>query len=799
MPLPVTQILPELRDALREHGRALLIAPPGAGKTTAIAPALLDEQWCTGEILLLVPRRLAARAAADYMAAQRNERSGATIGYATRLDSRPGKRITVMTHGVYQTRIEADPELTGVSAVIFDEVHERSLGNDVALALTLDVAESLRPDLKLLAMSATLDSQGFARLLGDPPLIESAGKSYSLTIRHVGRDAARPIEKQMAAACKRALDEHEGSLLAFLPGVGEIERTAEALGSLPADVELHRLHGRIDPAAQRAALAKPAPGTRKLVLASSIAETSLTLEDVRIVVDSGRARRPRHDAVAGFTRLVTERASQAAATQRAGRAARQAPGVAIRLWEETATQALPPHDPPEMLAADLSPLLLTLQLWGAEPGALRWIDPPPEASLAIAERQLKAIEALGEDGRITPFGRKLAAMPMTPLHAAALLHGAAMGEAETAAQFVMLVQERGLGGPSEDLAIRLSNWRADRGKRASAARKLAASWAKKAMALHDAKPKRGPDAAIALARALPDNLARPRDGSGERWVSAGGRGFFLDPASPLATASWLLIADATGRAREARITAGLALDAAQVEQAFAERVERRKLVRWKDGRVEAVVEKRLGAIRLSSGPDPDPDTQAVTALLLDKARERLPDLLPTDLIARGRYAGIEKLHPDHLAEQAELWLAPLLAGKRRLDLSPQQWIEGALSLLDWDERQLLDRRAPRHFESPAGSTHAIDYSGDDAPSVEVRAQALFGLTRHPMIGDTPLLIKLTSPAGRPIQSTRDLPAFWSGSWHEVAKEMRGRYPKHAWPDDPASAPPTLRTKRASRS
>ena len=409
--LPIDTVLPELIAALRAGSRALLVAPPGAGKTTRVGPAMLDEPWCAGQVLLLVPRRLAARAAAEYMARERGEAPGATIGYATRLDSKVGKatRLIAMTHGVFLARLQADPDLPGVSAVLFDEVHERGLDSDLALALTLDAATELRPDLRILAMSATLDSARFAGLLGDPPRIESEGKSFPLAIHYDGRDPAARIEPQMAAAVRCALGEHEGSLLAFLPGVAEIERTADALGNLPPNVILHRLHGQVDPAAQRAALAPPPAGTRKLVLASSIAETSLTLDDVRIVVDSGLARRPRYDRGAGLTRLVTERASRAAITQRAGRAARQAPGVAIRLWEEAATAALAAHDPPEILEADLSSLVLTCLLWGeANPARLPFLDPPPAPALDEARARLARIGAIDSDGRLTQHGRAIA-------------------------------------------------------------------------------------------------------------------------------------------------------------------------------------------------------------------------------------------------------------------------------------------------------------------------------------------------------------------------------------------------------
>jgi ATP-dependent helicase HrpB len=415
--LPIQTVLPDLLAPLEGGPRALLIAPPGAGKTTLVAPALLDQPWCGGEILLLVPRRLAARAAAEYMARQRGEEPGATIGYATRLDARVGKqtRIVAMTHGVFLSRIQADPELKGVSAILFDEVHERSLDNDLALALALDAAEALRPDLRIVAMSATLDGERFGRLLGDPPKIVSEGRSFPLEIRHIGRDSAARIEPQMASAIRMALSEHPGSLLAFLPGVAEIERTAEALGTLPHDCDLHKLHGGIEPALQRKALAAPPSGRRKVVLATSIAETSVTLEDVCIVVDSGLARRPRYDRGAGLTRLVTEKASRAAATQRAGRAARQAPGVAIRLWEQAATASLPAHDPPEILEADLSSLLLTCLLWGeADPARLPFLDPPPAPGLAEARERLRRIGAMDDEGRVTNHGRAIARLPLDP-------------------------------------------------------------------------------------------------------------------------------------------------------------------------------------------------------------------------------------------------------------------------------------------------------------------------------------------------------------------------------------------------
>ena len=842
--LPIDAVLPRLAQALRAGPRALLIAPPGAGKTTRVAPALLAEPWCTDRILLLVPRRLAARAAAEYMARERSEPAGATIGYATRLDSKVGKatQIIAMTHGVYLARLQADPELAGVSAVLFDEVHERSLDSDLALALTLDAAEGLRPDLRILPMSATLDGERFARLLGDPPLIESQGKSFPLTLAHQGRDATQRIEPQMAAAIRQALGEHQGSLLAFLPGVAEIERTADALGTLRPGVVLHRLHGQVDPAAQRAALAPPAPGTRKLVLASAIAETSLTLDDVRIVVDSGLARRPRYDRGAGLTRLVTERASRAAVTQRAGRAARQAPGVAIRLWEEAANAALPAHDPPEILEADLSSLLLTCLLWGeGDPGRLSFLDPPPHPALAEARQRLTRLHAIDAQGRLTPHGRAIAAIPLEPRLAHMLVDAGERGFGAAAADAAVLLTERGLGGNDPDLEVRHRRWLSDRSPRAQAAKRMAERWVRLAsappagaggvdspkasgggyvvsqeqalpFAASPLLPARsgGRGLAPAIALAFPDRLSLRRDATGEHWQSVGGRGFRLDPASPLARSEWLAVAEVAGAASGARILSAAAIERAEVEALFGNDIEVYTEVRFDPATaaISATKGRRLGAIRLSSAPDPNPDQRAVERGLIDAVRQHGLSILPwnhgaSSLRQRAAFAaGRDGTIPD-LGDQALLdglgeWLAPVLAGKRRLDAVDPVALRHALDgLLGYQAARAVDRLAPTHFQSPAGSAHPIDYSAPGGPLVEVRAQALYGLKDHPEVAGVPLTLAITSPAHRPIQTTRDLPAFWAGSWREVAKEMRGRYPRHPWPDDPAAAPPTLRTKRAN--
>lgn len=798
--LPIHAILQDLLAALREGRAAVLIAPPGAGKTTAVAPALLAEPWCSGQVIVTSPRRVAARAAAERMAELLGEKAGGTVGYATRMDSRQSARtrVLVVTEAILVNRLLDDPDMAGVSAILFDEAHERHLDGDLGLALALESRAVLREDLRVVVMSATIDGARFGSLLGDgTPVIESAGKAFPLAIRWLGSSPQKRIDDAMADAVVTAWREQEGDILAFLPGVGEIERVRERLAERLRDAAILPLHGQVEPAGQRAAIRRDPEGRRRVVLATSIAETSLTLDGVSVVVDSGLARRAEFDKAAGTTHLVTGRASQAAAAQRAGRAARQEPGIAYRLWEEAAHPGRPAFDPPEMLTADLAPLVLSLARWGAgDPAALPWLDPPPASSLAAARGRLEALGALDPNGRITPRGAKLAALPLDPAHAAMILSGAEGGAAEEAAKVALLLQERGLGGRGEDLAARLQRWNTDRAPRAEASRKLAAGWARKAAALVGADGRGGAPAAIHLLAGLPDNLARRRDPSGEHWLSAGGRGYLLDPASPLAQAEWLAIGDAQGAAKGARITAASPLEVADVERWLADRIERRSVLAWTGERVEARLERRIGAITLASGPDPAPDPDAVKAMLVGKALERLPAIVPRDLAARAGFAGISGLSEPALRDAADLWLAPLLEGRRDLDLSRGRVVDALLALLDWDARQRLDRLAPREFASPAGTAHAIDYAGDDAPSVEVRVQALFGLDAHPMIGDTPLLLKLTSPAGRPIQSTRDLPGFWSGSWRDVVKDMKGRYPKHRWPDEPWEEKPSLKTKNA---
>jgi ATP-dependent helicase HrpB len=812
--LPIDAVLPDLLAALRDGPNAVLVAPPGAGKTTAVAPALLGEPWCDGRILLLSPRRLAARAAAERMAELAGEPVGRTIGYATRLDSRQSAdtRILVVTEGIFVNRIQADPELAGVSAVLFDEVHERSLDSDFGLALALDAQSALRPDLRLVAMSATLDGGRFSTLMDGAPLVESAGRGHPIEIRHLPRSAERRVEDDMAAAIRRALvEEREGSLLAFLPGVAEIERTAERLTGLPDDVVLHRLHGSLDPAEQRAAIAPSPTGTRKLVLATSIAETSITIDGLRIVVDSGLARRPRYDRAAGMTRLVTERASQAAATQRAGRAGRQMPGVVYRLWEQAATAGLPPYDPPEILETDLSALTLDCALWGvSDPASLRWLDPPPEAAVAEARQRLAGLDAIDADGRPTTHGKAIAALPLPPRLGHMLIRAAEGGFAGTAAEVAVLLSERGLGGQDADLELRLRRWRGERGRRADGARQLAARWAR---LVGQGSGRDDAMVAACVALAYPDRIARRRSASGEDWISSGGRGFRLDATSSLARNEWLAVAEIQGAASGARILSAVPIEAADVERLFADHIELRRTARFDaaTGAVEARRERRLGAIVLSAGRDESASPAMIAAALVDAVRTRGLDLLDWSDAAqalRGRAAfaagqggDLPDLSDAMLILTLDDWFPPLVEGRRRLsDIAPGELVNALHGLLGWEGKQALDRLAPEHFQSPAGSRHPIDYAAEGGPAVEVRPQALFGLSAHPMVGGgrVPLTLRLTSPAGRPIQTTKDLPGFWSGSWSAVAKEMRGRYPRHPWPDDPAAADPTLRTKKAAQ-
>lgn len=805
--LPIHAVLPDLLAALRAGSSAVLIAPPGAGKTTAVAPALLAEAWCTGTVIILSPRRVAARAAAERMAELLGEPVGQTIGYLTRLDSkRSGQtRVLVMTEAIFVATMLDDPELAGVSAVLFDEAHERHLDSDLGLALAIESQGVLRDDLRLVVMSATLDGARFARLLGDAPVIESEGKAHPLTIRWLGARPELRLDEAMTSAILTAWNEQPGDLLAFLPGVGEIERTRERLLHRLPQVPILPLHGQCDPAAQRAAIKRDPGGRRRIVLATAIAETSLTLDGVSIVVDAGLSRRAEFDKAAGVTRLVTHRASQAAAAQRAGRATRQGPGTAYRLWEEAAHAGRPAFEPPEILTSDLAPLRLTLAKWGStDPAALAWLDQPPPAALAAAAANLQALGALDGDGAITAHGRKMATLPMQPGLANMLLFAARHGAEDDAAQLALLLQERGLGGRGEDLSLRLDRWTGDRSQRAESSRQLARRWAERARRLEPAEAGDAPPFAVLLAEAFPDSIAKRRDAGGEEWLTAGGRGLRLDPASSLARAEWLVVGDAQGDAKGARITGAIALTEAEIQRWLGHRITRRTTLRWvaDESRVEALRENRIGAIVMARGSDPAPDPAAIRAFLIERIRADGLGLVPLgkaslSLLKRARFAGIEALGDAALLAELDDWLGPLLT--RRLDaLEPARLHDALRARLDYQAQQNLERLAPAQFYSPAGTSHAIDYDDPGGPSVELRVQALFGLDRHPGFGqpEQPLLLKLTDPGGKPLQTTRDLPGFWRGSWKDVQRDMKGRYPKHRWPDTPWTEDPSLKTKNA---
>lgn len=740
-----------------------------------------------------------------------SEPVGQTIGYATRMDARQSAktRVLVLTEGIFRNRIIADPELSGVAAVLFDEVHERSLDSDFGLALALEAQAAFRPDLRLVAMSATLDGERFANLLGNAPTITSEGRSHPLTLRHIGRDATVRIEDDMARAVRRVLgDEPVGDILAFLPGIREIERTTERLDGLP--LVILPLHGQLDPAQQRLALHPDPAGRRKLILATSIAETSLTIDGIRIVIDSGLSRRARFDVAAGTSRLVTERASQAAATQRAGRAARQAPGIAYRLWEEAATGGMARFDPPEITDTDLAPLLLDCAAWGEmDPMRLAWLDPPPPPALAEARGRLNRMGAFDAFGALTEHGRAIAALSLPPAIAHMVIAGAEAGQAVLAAELAMLMYERGLGGRDSDLSQRHARWMREKGQRADAARAIARRWAKqagegRAAATVPLDEDRHTAIARLVAAAFPDRVARRRGASGEDWQSAGGRGYRLDSASALAAAQWLAIADVQGVAGGARITAAVPMDQPLVDAWVANHGEIRRTARYDaaSDRVEAMRERRLGSIILSRVPDPDGGDPA--SLLLEAVRDGGLALLPwsesdAHLRTRAAFAGISVLTDAVLTANLDDWLPPVLKGCRRFaDIAAESLHNALLGQIDWQDRATFDRLAPADYRTPAGSTHTIDYGAEAGPTVTARVQAFFGLDRHPTVGDPAiaLVLSLTSPAGRPIQTTRDLPTFWRGSWADVAKEMRGRYPRHPWPDAPWQASATLRTKAA---
>ncbi|AGB42708.1 ATP-dependent helicase HrpB [Mesorhizobium australicum WSM2073] len=808
--LPVSAVLPALSEALGSGNSAVLVAPPGAGKTTLVPLALLDAPWLgTSKIVLLEPRRLAARAAARRMAELLGEEPGATIGYAMRMENRTSARtkILVVTEGVLARMILDEPELPGVSAVIFDEFHERSLDGDFGLALALDVQGALRPDLRLLVMSATLDGARVAKLLSGAPVIESEGRAFPVDVRYDERPAGVPIEDAMAKAIRAALADESGSVLAFLPGQREIERTAERLaGKVGADTDIVPLYGQLDGKAQDAAIKPAPPGRRKVVLATSIAETSITIDGVRVVIDSGLSRLPRYEPASGLTRLETVRVSKASADQRAGRAGRTQAGVAIRLWRAEQTAALPAFTPPEILEADLSGLLLDCAAFGvADPVSLAFLDPPPAPALNEARALLRALGAIDEAGRLTDAGaamRKLA-LPVRLAHMVA--EAASSGHGGEAAMLAVLLTERGLGGDGADLERRLMHFRTERSPRATSARQLAERLARQ---VGGAKISGAVPAGTLLIHAWPDRVAKARGERG-RFVLANGSGAMLDAGDPLAGEPFLVVADLQGKAQNARITAAAASSEEDIRAALGGRIETRRQTSFdRDRRAVRVRETvRLGAITLAERMLPPPAGADADRAIIEALREHGLSLLTWSKEAQTLRHRLSWLHkglgepwPDMsdeaLIARLDDWLLPFLSGAASLAaIDPGTVAAGLASLVPHDLQRKIEALAPTHFDAPSGSHVPIRYDGE-WPVLAVRVQELFGLDRHPSIanGTVPLTLELLSPAHRPIQTTRDLPGFWRGSWTDVRADMRGRYPKHVWPENPLLAAATARAK-----
>ncbi len=832
--LPIEAALPELLAALDARPNAVLVAPPGAGKTTRVPLALMSADWRgDGRIVILEPRRLAARASADRMADLLGEKVGQTVGLRVRLQSLVSDktRVEVVTEGVFVRMILEDPSLEGVSAVLFDEFHERSLDADLGLALALDAQAALRPDLRLLVMSATLDGARVAALLRDATVVQSEGRAYPVETIYLGRDPRERMEDAVLRAVLRALSEQTGSILVFLPGQGEILRLAavleEKLRGKPIDVA--PLYGSMDRAAQDRAVRPAAQGLRKIVLATSIAETSITIQGVRVVIDSGLARAPRFEPDIGLSRLETVRVSRASADQRRGRAGRTEPGHCYRLWEEAANGSLTPFSPPEILAADLSGLLLDLAAWGARnPTDLNWLDPPPGPALIEARALLVELGALNITGALSQEGRAIRALALPPRLARMTLDAARLGAAEKAGALAALLVERGLGGDSVDLAERFERFSRDSSARAKDARRLAAAWARQARhgaGVVGAERHQGDALSVGeiLCLAYPDRIAKARGKPGE-FLMANGRAAALEPHSHLARAPFLAIAEVTGRAGASRILAAAALTPEEVATIAGDRIVETTQTFF-DSQACALRARafaRLGAIVLSERNLRTPTDGEAARLLAEGLMKLGPERLGWTKARqqwRDRVLFLRKAHgggsddfnsteslsdnpwPDvsdaGLRADGGRWLAPFIEGRAGLADIAASDLDAALSaMLTWDQQRKLDVEAPTHFSTPAGSSIALDYQAANGPALAVRVQELFGLRTHPTLagGRAPITLHLLSPAQRPIQITRDLPGFWKGSWSAVKAEMRGQYPRHVWPDDPAEAAPTARAK-----
>lgn len=818
--LPIHSVLGDLLSAVASHSAVVLAAPPGAGKTTVVPLALLDQEGLgESRILLLEPRRIAARAAADRMASSLGQIAGQTVGYRTRLQSRigPSTRIEVITEGVFTRMILDDPGLEGIGAVLFDEFHERSLDADLGLALARDCQAILRPDLKILVMSATLDTQGLSRLLtdlsGNPaPVIKAQGRQFEVNQRYLGRNPAEPLDVAVVRAVLLAIEEQPGSVLVFLPGQAEIRRTARRLDEQlrRPDIDVVCLYGALDKAEQDRAIEPCPPGRRKIVLSTSVAETSLTIEGVRVVIDSGLSRVPRFDPASGLTRLVTVKVSRSSAEQRMGRAGRTAPGVCYRLWDEEQTRGLVAQHNPEIREADLTGFALDLARWGAQSAeGLALLDQPPAGALAEARKVLRQLGALGPDGGLSEHGQRLARMPLAPRLAHMITISADLGDGLKGARIAALLSEPGLGGSDVDIDDRLHKFDHDPSPRARDARQLADRWSRLARARQEPGRSRAADAGQLIAAAFPERIAKARGRPGEFLLSSG-RGVFLDPSSRLAQDTWLAVAEMGGGAAKSgqdQIRLAATLDPAHIEELIE---TRDVLFREPSGRMTIRRIRQVGALiidRVLVGPA---DRASITSAL--KAEVSSDGLMAlrwgvrsSGLRARmafmgGLEAGWPDVSDEGLIQSAETWLWPLLEQVQSIqELSDGALEEGLRTLLPWDQMRALEIQAPDRLVTPLGSV-AIDYGADGGPRVDIRVQELFGVKTHPTVaaGRVPLTLALLSPARRPVQVTKDLPRFWSGSWTAVRAEMRGRYPRHPWPEDPAAAAPTTRVKpRAS--
>jgi ATP-dependent helicase HrpB len=831
--LPIKEALPALHEALIARPAVLLEAPPGAGKSTVVPIVLLQAPWLKRQkILMLEPRRIAARAVAMRMAALMGESIGHTVGFRTRLETRVGRetRIEVVTEGILTRMLQEDSALTGIGCVIFDEFHERSLNADLGLALCIESRENLREDLRLLVMSATLDLKPLVRLLGDAPIVSAQGRSFEVTTHYVPRRSEVHLELQVSQVVRSALREHTGDVLCFLPGAAEIRRVQRNLqeSDLDRSVRIMPLYGELEGAEQDAALAPSAPGERKVVLATSIAETSLTIEGIRVVVDSGMRRYSEFDPTTGMSRLVTGKVSQAAADQRRGRAGRLSEGDCYRLWSEGTHASLSPQTPPEILHADLAPLALELSCWGAtDANTLAWLDPPPAAPLAQARELLQQLEAIDATTRITAHGRMLEKLGMHPRLAHMLVKARDLGATRLACDLAAILSERdilrtGAGARDADLRLRIAVLRGDNrdvpagatvdARARSQAQRSSSNWQRDFA--RDSRDSADPHEAtgILLAWAYPDRIAQAR-GDGGRYLLANGRGARFTEAQALAKSEFIVAAELDGADREARIFLAAPIALEDLNAHFGALIRESAEIRWDDrlGAVSAKRERRLGALLLASSDMRDPDPEAVQrAVLLGLKQAGVPGLPWTKdlrqwrarvmLMRQYQITGTSPwpdLSDAALERDIEQWAPAWIMGFTRREHFARLDLGNALrSFLTHAQGAILEREAPTHFTVPSGSRIPIDYLDGENPSLSVRLQELFGLNATPTVagGKLPLVLKLLSPAGRPVQITKDLVSFWNRGYHDVKKDLKGRYPKHYWPDDPYTAQATRRAR-----